>query len=568
MNTRPGPVEISDGLLTADRRTVWNPGVTYGGGGIPDRAEVCASLAPSGADDTAAIQDALDACAAGQVVELAAGTFNISGPGLELRASHITLRGAGPGQPGSGEGGTRLVKADRDDNAAGAILYVGNNAAEFASSHDLAADGVKGAHTVTLADDPGLALGEYVLIDHDTTNDPDVVWNEFHGPPGDGSRRWFARQDRSLSQIVEITAVDGPTVTFATPLHWTFRTDYQAQLSRYGDGDGNVRPFVEWAGIEDVYLYGGMEGDFHGNLAISACAYCWVRNVESNYNIGTAIGFYGTYRSELRDSYVHSTADPNPGGGGYLFGISNGGSDNLAENNIFWQGNKMLVMRASGGGNVFAYNYLDDGYGSYYPDIVEVGLNAGHYTTPHMELLEGNQAWNADGDSYWGNSLAITLFRNHLTGTRRDVAGLGLEDRLNRRIAALNQYHYGYNFVGNVLGEPDMALVADQRRFVYELSAEDVEVVPVWQLGYVGEDPGQPYDPKVAETTLRHGNFDFVTGEQHWDDAVATRDLPPSLYLTDKPEFFGDLPWPWVDPAAGTTADLPARVRFDRIHGL
>jgi len=563
----PAPVAVPDGLLPADRRTEWNPGVTYGGGGIPERDEVCVTLEPSGGDDTAALQAALDDCPAGGVVDLTAGTFRISGDGVEVRTSGITLRGAGPGQPGSGEGGTRLVKADRDTNASGAILYVGNNAAEFASSHALAADGVKGTRTVTLVDDPGLRVGEYVLIDHVTNDDPDVVWHEFHGPPGDGTRRWFARQDRSLSQIVEVTAVDGPTVTFATPLHWTFRTDFAAELSRYGDGDGNVLAFVEWAGVEDVYLYGGMQGDFHGNLAMSACAYCWVRNVESDFNIGTAIGFYGTYRSELRDSYVHSTADPNPGGAGYLFGIANGGSDNLVENNIFWQGNKMLVMRASGGGNVIAYNYLDDGYGSYYLDIVEVGLNAGHYTTPHMELLEGNQAWNADGDSYWGNSIAITFFRNHLTGTRRDVGGLGLEDRLNRRIVGLNQFHYDYNFVGNVLGEKDMALIGEQQRFVYEVTAEDVEAVPVWQLGYVGEDPGRPYDPKVAATTLRHGNFDFVTGVQHWDDSIAERELPASLYVTAKPEFFGNAAWPWVDPAAGTTFDLPARVRFDQIHG-
>ena len=74
----------------------------------------------------------VDDCPAGGVVDLTAGTFRISGDGVEVRTSGITLRGAGPGQPGSGEGGTRLVKADRDTNASGAILYVGNNAAEFA----------------------------------------------------------------------------------------------------------------------------------------------------------------------------------------------------------------------------------------------------------------------------------------------------------------------------------------------------------------------------------------------------------------------------------------------------
>ena len=46
------------------------------------------------------------------------------------------------------------------------------------------------------------------------------------------------------------------------------------------------------------------------------CAYCWVKNVEAHWSIGTSVGFYATFRSVLRDSYIHETPDPNPGGGG------------------------------------------------------------------------------------------------------------------------------------------------------------------------------------------------------------------------------------------------------------
>ena len=325
-----------------------------------------------------------------------------------------------------------------------------------------------------------------------------------------------------------------------------------------------------------------MGGDYHGNIAMSGCAYCWVRAIESDFSEGTAVGMYGTYRSEIRDSFIHSTSSPNPGGGGYLTGIHYGGSDNLIENNILWQGNKMIVMRASGGGNVVAYNYMEDGYGEGYKDIPEVALNAAHYTTPHMELLEGNQAWNCDGDSFWGNSIAITLFRNHLTSERRDVGGLGLTDMTARRVASLNAYQWDYNFLGNVLGTEDMELLPAQSEFVYELTSPEGEVtsadgdvrmldsedivVPMWVLGYVGEDPGQPFDPKVAETAIRHGNFDYVSNEVIWDPDLP-RSLPPSLYLTSKPGFFGEHAWPWVTPedADRRTAVLPARERFDEM---
>jgi hypothetical protein len=134
--------------------------------------------------------------------------------------------------------------------------------------------------------------------------------------------------------------------------------------------------------------------DTNGNISISDCSYCWLKNVEASWSIGSDIGFYGTFRNVLRDSFVHETPNPDPGGAGYLTTITNGGSENLIENNIFWYGNKVDTMRGSGGGNVFAYNYTDDAFGSAYPDSPEAGIKAGHYTTPHLELLEGNYGQN------------------------------------------------------------------------------------------------------------------------------------------------------------------------------
>jgi hypothetical protein len=125
------------------------------------------------------------------------------------------------------------------------------------------------------------------------------------------------------------------------------------------------------------------------------------------WSVGTDIGFYSTYRSELRDSYIHETPEANPGGGGYLVGLNVAASDNLFENNIMWYRNKEIVMRGTGGGNVVAYNYMDDSFGSQYPYTSEAGVNAGHYTTPHMELLEGNYSQNYKGDSFWGNSITL-----------------------------------------------------------------------------------------------------------------------------------------------------------------
>ena len=71
----------------------------------------------------------------------------------------------------------------------------------------------------------------------------------------------------------------------------------------------------------------------------------------------------------------------------------------------------------------------------------------------------------------------------------------------------------------------------------------------------------------MAQRTLRHGNFDYLTSSVSWDPGSADRDLPPSLYLREKPAFFKKgkgYTWHWVDPAGATKLfTLPAKARFD-----
>jgi hypothetical protein len=84
-------------------------------GGIPNRTTQCgATVSPSGLippqanDDAALIQAAIDACTSGQVVQLAAGTFQISQTELIQVDKSVTLRGTGnctQGGPAAESGG-------------------------------------------------------------------------------------------------------------------------------------------------------------------------------------------------------------------------------------------------------------------------------------------------------------------------------------------------------------------------------------------------------------------------------------------------------------------------------
>ena len=65
----------------------------------------------------------------------------------------------------------------------------------------------------------------------------------------------------------------------------------------------------------------------------------------------------------------------------------------------------------------------------------------------------------------------------------------------------------------------------------------DTDVV-IWALGIMhGVD-----DPNVAATLLRHGNYDYVNQDTIWDPSITNHSLPPSLYLTSKPAWFGAVP--------------------------
>src|SRR5258708_18900531 len=84
-------------IIPSNRVTTWQPGVTNNGG-IPNRRTIYKTLSPSGGDDTAAIQAALNGCPPNQVVQLTAGVFKITGNGLSFLSPNCALRGVGPGQ--------------------------------------------------------------------------------------------------------------------------------------------------------------------------------------------------------------------------------------------------------------------------------------------------------------------------------------------------------------------------------------------------------------------------------------------------------------------------------------
>ena len=574
--------------LSADRRTLWNPGVS---GGIPARTTICATVNAStygnGTQDASGgIQTALNACPEGQVVQLSAGIFTINNNFL-LISRGITLRGAGATS-------TTLQRTNGATphnptaQVTDPVVIIGPNrwpSPDDSTSQTLTADGAKGAYSVAVVNGSGFAAGQFVLLDEDDYNTGSwtslpnrggapttvTIWAsdravfQRHNPsdpnvddPFPGSLTWFSRSGRPVNEIKEVASVSGNTITFTTPLHISYRASHAAQLTRYTGNNVHVKN----AGLESLKVIGG--GD--GNVRFEAAAYSWMKDVEDTIWLGEGVAIDNSFRIEVRGSYIHDTAWPVPGGSGYAISFAAGSSEALIEDNIVLKANKMMVARSSGTASVVGYNYMDDGFIDYVQTWQEVGLNGSHMVGSHHMLFEGNESFNYDADCTHGNAIYHTVFRNHLSGFRRDYP----EDPLsgNQRAGGLEYGAWWHSFIGNVMGTEGR---------MSGWGYEDPGTAPgpnpwqdgrfIWRLGYDPAHWEQVADPMVQGSVLRHGNFDYVSSSVHWDPSTSERSIPASLYLTHRPTVFDSgrgYVWPWVDATGATKlATLPAKARYD-----
>jgi len=207
-----------------------------------------------------------------------------------------------------------------------------------------------------------------------------------------------------------------------------------------------------------------------------------------------------------------------------------------------------------------------------------------------MELCEGNYAPNYTAGSGFGNSVDIMLFRNHLSAIRAASPPLDkymsgpipyVDIGMPRLAASVHARNLRQSFVGNVLGKQDQKLISvsmrkysrSQTTWLYEQldRLSPGNEVPMWYIGAMQSPTGWTWEANTIQTVLREGNWDWFTQRQRWHgvggrgntDTSTPKAIPNSLYLSSKPAFFGNNPWPWVDPSTGATYVLPAKARFD-----
>ena len=563
----PSPPARSVGIIPPERRTTWNPGIP---GGIPAVTTIhttieAATYGNGTTDATAAINNAIQAAGntaastgVRQVVYLPAGTYRTSGP-IELSRSNVVLRGAGASRTRIRLSGTEQIPAARigifwpDYHGTGVVNLVGSVE--------------KGATSITVSDASGIQVGDIIQIDQLDDTSYVVRGDCTYFKRGPGSEPPSPEGWRSVGEQAEVASKNGNVLGLSGPVHIAFNSAFSPRVFKTAtarSGEWGTR----YAGLEDLYVTGGN----NDNITLYGAAYCWVKNVESDGDpngiggvgmVGDSISMDRAYRCEIRGCYAHHARDINPGGGAYGIAIRQQSSNNLIEDNIMYMLNKPLAMSSTGGGNVVAYNYADQAIISYQTDFMETGLDANHCSFSHFELFEGNWSPNLGGDTTHGNSGWITFFRNYGRGRNSD-------DVAYQNVQGANATGYSryFNYAGNVLLHPNPPTLQGAPP-IYESSQHvgNLAAAAAFRIGN-SADPNQGYpswdDGSALAQVYRHGNYDYVTNSVTWDPANADHSLPNSLYLTDKPAFFGSLPWPWVDPTGATkVASLPAKARFD-----
>ena len=264
----------------------------YMGGGValPD-VPVKVEVTPSGGDDTAAIQAAINkvsampfAGAQRGAVQLGRGTFRCRGT-IKISQSGVVLKGAG-----SDPAGTTIELTGEPHRCIDVKAADGN---EEVFEADAAAVPVRivddyvpsGSCTLTLSDTSGLKAGDCILIRRPIT----AKWVAFMGMDTlvrDGKKQTWIRPGKVMTFERKVQAIQGQRITLDLPLSDCIDADFT------GQGGATVVKAapdsrLTQIGIEGIRLISPLpQGDLSARkfdgIEFKHCTDGWVRDVSSH----------------------------------------------------------------------------------------------------------------------------------------------------------------------------------------------------------------------------------------------------------------------------------------------
>lgn len=507
------------------------------------RTTVCSSLTTS--NTLTQINNAIAACGDGEVVEFAAGTYNLSGGIVVSGKDNITLRGAGPDQTifvftGSnscgGLGGAVCVRATTLND-----LDSPGNTANWTANY------AKGTSTITLSSVTNLQVGSILMLDqlNDSSTDDNEIWicrvvNVCCTDCATPSRNSGGL--RSQVQAVRVTAINGNDVTISPPIIWpNFGTSGKDPEGWWSSGKAITGVGIENLTINTESATGADSSIFMFNVIDS-----WVKNVAILHCRDKCIRLYQSIGIDISNSYFYDKfgADSSQEGS-ESYGVDAYLATSWRITNTIAHHITSPFQCESGVGGVIAYNYsFDDFYNETNPDWAQASSYT-HGTCAYI-LHESNSGFGMIQDNVHAPNYFHTAFRNRFVGWE---TGYSLQT-VPIHVYAPNRY---VNVVGNVLGTNSYHTKYES----YPGSATDCDT-SIYALGFGGNCGNASIANKadVRTSSFRWGNYDtvndatrFVSGEVPTTDAnypnsePGSQTLPASFFLSEKPTNWWATPW-------------------------
>lgn len=541
--------QIWSGILDPTRAIDWTPvGVP---GGIPNLTSVCATVNASTygngtSDATSGIQSALNNCGTNKVVVLSTGKFRINSS-LTI-PSNVVLRG---------QSATSTI-LDMHGKSDAAISFGPGVYPNAANTVSITGGATAGSTSVTVGNASKIAVGGYLII---TELNESYVTNVGEGGQVCG---WcdLYNGKRLLGQTVEVTSVSGTTIGITPGLYKDYPSSPEALPFTAG---------AKYAGLENLQVYSNNSGYTMMEL-MEGTAYCWMKGVENSFADGDHVRVMYSFRDEVRDNYFSNAYQHSPGGTDSDVFIAGNTSGTLVENNIMERLHSSLLLNWGASGNVIAYNYSFGAFAST-ASMFETEDIAMHGAHPAFNLIEGNVGTNFHADSTWGSNSHNTVFRNWLKATTQvanPLNGRGVIDWggawwavQHVRGLELSFATRYTNMVGNAIGSAETAALrpynqgnatmTQQSMVIYPASRSYDAVAYGYSFGYSGATDGTGgFDPldsaQPYKTAFIHGDYEYTRNSVAWDPNTPDHTLPPSLYRTSKPAWFGSSPWPLIGP--------------------
>jgi hypothetical protein len=224
-------------------------------------------------------------------------------------------------------------------------------------------------------------------------------------------------------------------------------------------------------GVEDLTL------DMTDSVALAAVYFsqaygCWIKNVEVLNATSRQVWFKKMVNSEVRGCFFHGSVGTGSNHEG-LDLVQNDCFNLIEDNTLINAGKPAIILGDWGGGcsgNVIGYNYVVNENLS--QGALETSICVNHGPHNAMNLVEGNVCQSVKSDGYYGSSSHNTFFRNYISGEY----GANVDWPLAVNFA---KWSYYSTFVGNVFGKRDLGQI-------YETTVKGYpnKTKVIWKMGY------------------------------------------------------------------------------------